>query len=79
MKLLKDCLHPEFYTEKAGKFADVDVVKEFTDADFSTWKRWIGKHKNVHYWVELKNGYAVGFNENPAIGWGFPIVKIKAD
>lgn len=76
MKTLKDCMHPEFYQEKASKFADVEVVEEHMDCEITNWKRWPGKHKNVHYWVELSNGYAVGFNENPAVGWGFPIIKM---
>jgi hypothetical protein len=77
MKTLKDCMDSAFYNEKAGKYADVEVVKEHSDFNVSTWKRWIGNHKNVHYWVELANGYAVGFNENPATGWSFPVVRIK--
>ena len=36
---------------------------------------WPGSHKNVYFWVELDNGFAVGWNENPSRGWSFPVVK----
>jgi len=36
---------------------------------------WPGTHKNVYYWVELVNGFVVGWNENPARGWSFPVLK----
>lgn len=42
-------------------------------------RRWPGKHKNVINWCVLENGYAVGWNENPARGWSFPIIKLKAN
>lgn len=38
-------------------------------------QRWPGPHKNVHYWVELDSGKAVGWNENPATGWTFPVIN----
>ncbi len=43
--------------------------------DQDEFQPWPGKHKNVHFWVELKNGYLVGWNENPARGWSFPVMK----
>lgn len=36
---------------------------------------WPGTQKNVHFWVELGNGFAVGWNENPTRGWSFPVIK----
>jgi len=36
---------------------------------------WPGPHKNVYFWVELDNGSAVGWNENPLKGWSFPVIK----
>jgi len=63
----------EYDNSRARKFADVKVVKEHDARD----KVWPGSHKNVTYWYELENGYAVGFNENPAIGWSFPVIKMK--
>lgn len=38
---------------------------------------WPGIHKNVVIWWELDNGKAVGFNENPATGWSFPVCSVK--
>lgn len=32
-------------------------------------------HKHIYSWCLLANGYHVGFNENPAIGWSFPVKK----
>lgn len=80
IKTLKDVLPIEFMgceydNSQARKYADVTVV-----AEHDSWKpgqKWIGTHKNVMFWVELENGYAVGFNESPARGWGFPVEKMK--
>jgi len=40
-------------------------------------RRWPGKQKHVTEWYELEGGYAVGWNENPALGWTFPVIKLK--
>lgn len=43
-----------------------------------TWRDghgWPGRHRNVVSWVEIEGGLAVGFNENPSVGWGFPVIK----
>jgi hypothetical protein len=60
----------EFDTTRAYKMKDVEVVSEHLC-------NWIGKEKHVFHWVKLANGYAVGFNENPARGWSFPVKKIS--
>lgn len=84
MKTLLDCMPYEFEQSfddtPAYKNKDVEVVAEHCmhDDDGSRpWKRWPGIHKNVTYWVELANGKAVGWNENPSKGWSFPVVKMK--
>lgn len=59
--------------DKCWKFKDV-LVKSTHYGHIS---RWIGPQKNVHFWVILENGYAVGWNENPARGWSFPVAKVK--
>lgn len=41
------------------------------------WQSWPGPSKNVMYWVELKNGYAIGMNENPSLGLSFPVIKLR--
>jgi len=53
-----------------------DVIVKTTKS--SHLNRWIGPQRNVHFWVVLENGYAVGWNENPARGWSFPVVKVKS-
>lgn len=65
---------------RAWKFRDVKVVKTYDmhDDDWeTTWKSWPGSHKNVTTWCVLENGYAVGWNENPSVGWSFPVVKYE--
>jgi hypothetical protein len=62
-----------FDNDRVRRYADIEIINKH-DAFY---KRWIGKHKNVHFWVELSNGYAVGMNESPTFGLGFLIVKIE--
>jgi len=84
-KTLADAMPHEFvgceYDDtKAYKMKDVEVVEQHCGLwDQDDYMPWPGKHKNVHFWVELENGYAVGFNENPARGWSFPVMRIKDD
>ena len=59
--------------DKSYKYRDVMVVS----CNWSYHKRWPGTHKNVHFWVVLENGYAVGWNESPSHGWSFPLFKLK--
>jgi hypothetical protein len=61
----------------AFRHADVEVVTEYGYGSDEKWKHWPGTHKNVQNWCILANGYAVGWNENPSIGWNFPMVKMK--
>lgn len=76
IKKLRDCVPHEFFKEftdtRAFKMLDVEVVETVKN------KPWIGTHKNVYVWWRLANGYAVAWNENPSIGWSFPVVKIKS-
>lgn len=64
----------EFDTTRAYKMKDVEVLSKHGHP-WGHGERWIGKEKNVFHWVKLVNGYAVGFNENPARGWSFPVKK----
>jgi len=61
----------EYIDEPFRKYMDTQVVKKI-DAFHH---RWPGRHKNVHIWYILENGKAVGFNENPSIGWSFPVIN----
>ena len=83
IKTLLDVMPSEFLKSehketKAFTFKDLTVIAEhcrFWDQD--KYIKWPGSQKNVHHWVELENGYAVGWNENPAKGWSFPVIKVK--
>ena len=88
MKTLRDCLPYEatvYETDGAYKHLDVEVIEEVSSSallndrivDNPLYERWPGKHKNVFCWWKLKNGKAVGWNENPAIGWSFPVINYK--
>lgn len=79
-----ELLGVEYRDEKAYKFRDIKVIKEHSGIGVRKakiidirYKSWIGIHKNIHNWVELENGYAVGMNENPSRGLSFPVVRIK--
>jgi hypothetical protein len=76
VKTLKDCLPYEaagceFTGLPFRKYIDVAVVKEIDAFNH----RWPGRHKNVNHWYILENGKAVGFNENPSVGWSFPVIN----
>lgn len=83
-KPLKDYLPDGFLSgsfddDRAFKFKDVIVVKVGDDVEVPSHLRlsWPGREKFVFNWYVLSNGYAVGFNENPSRGWGFPVIKYK--
>jgi hypothetical protein len=67
--------------KKLNKHMDVEVQHEFMAHHEDTWISWreFGSQKNVFCWVLLKNGLAVGWNENPATGWSFPSKKLPID
>ena len=74
MKALKDVLPIEAYEyETVQKYFNVEVLREVDSFD----EPWVGKHKNVMNWFILANGKAIGWNENPAIGWSFPVITYK--
>ncbi len=77
MKTLLDVMPREFvggeyHETRSFRYRDV-VVKRIHNSG----KGWPGPHKNVCKWVELANGFSVAWNENPAIGWSFPVAKKK--
>ena len=85
IRTLKDVLPREFikgsYNEtKAYQLKDEEVKEEhcrhYQQDEYISWP---GSHKNVYFWVELMNGNAVGWNENPVRGWSFPVIKLKKD
>lgn len=67
----------EFDDTRAHGMKDVKVIRTHGNLGDEHPRAWLGTHKNVYFWVELENGYAVGWNENPARGWSFPVFKLK--
>jgi hypothetical protein len=60
---------------------DLKVTREFSGTEFDgdEWDDFMKlvniyfpKHRHVYSFITLENGWAVGFNENPAQGWSFP-------
>jgi hypothetical protein len=62
--------------EKLETWLNVNVVSThgFETGEI---KHNIFKEKYVYNWCKLENGYAVGWNENPARGWSYPWKKLK--
>ena len=87
MKTLKDVMPSQFMggeydTSPAFALRDVEVVEVFgrtaiVGAEETRDIAWPGPQKNVHHWVQLTNGKAVGWNENLARGWSFPVITLK--
>lgn len=78
-KWLQDVLPKEFLW---GEYDESPAMKHrhaLVTVKHDSGAGWPGTHKNVCVWYELANGYAVGWNENPARGWSFPVVKLKKD
>jgi histidinol phosphatase-like PHP family hydrolase len=57
-------------SDRVFKYLDVEVVSEHDNHHPF-------KHKYVYSWCLLENNIAVGWNENPSIGWTFPIKRFK--
>jgi len=68
--LPKEFRTSEYCNADARRYKDVKVVSKHE----SHKSPWPGPHKNVHYWWTLENGKRVGWNENPARGWSFPVI-----
>lgn len=51
---------------------DLRVIEQHDGCQFAS--RWPGPQKNVMHWWTLENGKRVGWNENPAVGWSFPVL-----
>lgn len=82
-KRLRDVLPREFFAEyadtPAARLLD-EVVVARHDPDGmggGSARRWPGTHRNVVVWWELANGKGVGWNENVARGWSFPVVRLR--
>lgn len=64
-----------FKDTKAFELLESKVILEYCLSQ-DGYKSWIGTHKNVVSWVITEDRYAIAFNENPAIGWSFPVIKL---
>lgn len=69
-----EALGGEYVRDAFRKHLDVEIIEEMKS--YMPNQSWPGRHKNVLAWVKLANGRAVGWNENDAIGWSFPVVKL---
>ena len=64
-KTLKEVMPVEFLKDKryiktkAYKFKDINILALF-DSFTENYLPWPGENKNIHKWVILENGYAVG-------------------
>ncbi len=84
MKTLRDVVPREFFggeyhNTRAFKLADCEISQEYGLGDGEIWQRWPGPEKNVMSWWKLKDGRCVGWNENPARGWSFPVFGRKKE
>ncbi len=84
MPTLRDVLPQEFFQSfmdtRAATMLDVEVERVYSvgaDDWETSWKSWPGPHKNVLNWWKLVDGRCVGWNENPSIGWYFPVYGKK--
>ena len=70
-------------TEQIRKYYHCEVLQQYGGMVMGKdglltagpWKPWPGAHKHVMNWCVLDNGKAIGFNENPSRGWGFPVIR----
>lgn len=79
IEVFSDLRNGEWNDMPVAKHFNVTVVREYSSVPNSfghAVRRWPGPQKNVYSWVELANGKAVGWNENPSKGWTFPVVSM---
>jgi hypothetical protein len=65
---------PEYDGARVLQLLDEGVAAEMDGRDHP----WPGRHKNVLTWWRLKSGLLVGWNENPSVGWSFPVIRDRA-
>jgi len=66
-------MHGEYVNTKAYDLRDYLVVAKIDGTESG--QGWPGKHAHVMHWYVLASGHIVGFNENPARGWSFPVMR----
>lgn len=75
LRILQDELPREFHSQFQNTQAYTLRGARILAMHYSHEEPWPGREKNVHWWCELQGGLAVGWNENPARGWSFPVIK----
>ena len=68
-----DCYLHDFIERNGVKLQDKKVIAEIDGIAIP----WVGTHKNVIVWWVVKTGHAIGFNENIAVSYSFPIKKLN--
>jgi len=83
-KTLKDVLPHDANFDLEGRdkriatLLDVAVLAQFDPVVPGGY--WEGStHRNIVTWWVLADGHAVGFNENIAVGWSFPVIRIQTN
>lgn len=71
--LPSEALGAEFSDGEFRRYLNHEVIEEITEYD----SRFPFKHKNIHVWWILEDNTAIGWNENPSVGWSFPVAKVK--
>jgi len=71
--LPREALSSEFQNEAFLEHLDSEVKEEIREYD----PRFPFRHKNIFVWWILEGDMAVGWNENPSVGWSFPVAKLK--
>lgn len=74
--LLRNEVPKEFFREHMGSRAAKYLNEPVAAIYFTSYHSWPGREKNVNVWWLLRNGIAVGWNENPSRGWSFPIRRL---
>lgn len=79
MVTVRDWMHRAAWNEQRkvlDKIGNVRVVDVF-DGHYTAFPQTHWNYRNVHHWVLLEDGRAVGWNESPRSGWSFPILGKK--
>ena len=82
MKLKNWIASDFYYTDKdpISKILDYDVIEDI-NWEHPDYNKCPINRKNIYNWCIVSNGrkkYAVAFNENPSIGWSYPIKRLKS-
>lgn len=57
-------------SEPEYKLKDTEVISEMRGD-------WPGRHRHVNVWWICEGGIAVGWDDNPELGWSFPVIEYE--